>query len=155
MSESPVEGLEIRSYEPSDESFVIALWRECGLQRSWNDPHRDILRKRANGDALFLVAQAEGMVVGSVMAGYDGHRGSINYLGVSVGHRKKGIGRALMRAAEQRVSWGLGCPKINLQVRAENPEAVEFYRRLGYEAFEVIDMGKRLITDDLIGDEAG
>jgi ribosomal protein S18 acetylase RimI-like enzyme len=154
VNEGRVEGLEIRSYEPSDESSVIALWRECGLQRSWNDPHLDILRKRAHKDGLFLVAQAEGIVVGTVMAGYDGHRGSINYLGVSAGHRKKGIGRALMREAEQRLSR-LGCPKINLQVRAENPEAVEFYRRLGFETFEVIDMGKRLIADYLIGDEAG
>jgi ribosomal protein S18 acetylase RimI-like enzyme len=80
------------------------------------------------------------------MAGYDGHRGSINYVGVLPANRKKGIGRALMSEAEQRLH-ARGCPKINLQVRTDNPEAVEFYRRLGYETFEVVDMGKRLIPD--------
>ena len=116
------------------------------MWRSWNDPHLDIARKRAFEDGLFLVAEIDGAVVGTLMAGYDGHRGSINYVGVRPANRKMGIGRALMSAAEQRLSER-GCPKINLQVRTGNLEAVAFYRRLGYQTFEVVDMGKRLIAD--------
>jgi len=138
--------LEIREFESDDEDQVIALWQACGLWRSWNDPHLDITRKQAVRDALFLVAEVEGSVIGTLMAGYDGHRGSVNYVGVLPANRKMGIGRALMSEAERRL-FERGCPKINLQIRTDNLEAVEFYRRLGYETFEVVDMGKRLITD--------
>ena len=136
----------IREFAQADEDQVVALWRDCGLQRSWNDPHLDIERKQAVGDALFLVAEMDGLIVGTLMAGYDGHRGSINYVGVLPSYRKMGIGRGLMSDAERRL-LELGCPKINLQIRLDNLEAVEFYRRLGYETFDVIDMGKRLIPD--------
>jgi len=136
----------IRLFEQGDEAQVIALWHECGLLRTWNDPHLDIARKQAARDGLFLVAEMDGSVVGTLMAGYDGHRGSINYGGVRPANRKMGIGRALMSAAEDRL-LERGCPKVNLQIRTDNLEAVEFYRRLGYEAFAVVDMGKRLIAD--------
>jgi ribosomal protein S18 acetylase RimI-like enzyme len=136
----------IRPFEPADEAQVIALWKACDLQRSWNNPHLDIARKQAAGDGLFLVAEIDGLVVGTLMAGYEGHRGSINYVGVLPGNRKLGIGRALMSEAE-RLLVERGCPKINLQVRTDNLEAVEFYRRLGYETFDIVNMGKRLITD--------
>ncbi|HKY47714.1 MAG TPA: GNAT family acetyltransferase [Acidimicrobiia bacterium] len=138
--------LKIRPFEPTDEAEVIALWQECDLSRSWNDPHLDIARKQDARDGLFLVAEMDESVVGTLMAGYDGHRGSINYVGVLPAHRRIGIGRKLMSAAEELL-LKRGCPKINLQVRIENLEAVEFYRRLGYETFEVVDLGKRLITD--------
>ena len=138
--------LEIRRFEPGDEPQVIALWQACGLRRSWNDPHLDISRKQATDDGLFLVAEMAGLLVGTLMAGYDGHRGSINYVGVLPSNRNMGIGRALMSEAE-RLLFERGCPKINLQIRTDNLGAVEFYRRLGYEPFEVVDMGKRLIPD--------
>jgi ribosomal protein S18 acetylase RimI-like enzyme len=147
MTESGTpQSLKVRPFDEADEAQVIALWQECGLRRSWNDPHLDIARKRAVGDGLFLVAEAGGLLVGTLMAGYDGHRGSVNYLGVLPSRRKMGIGRALMAEAERRL-LERGCPKINLQIRTDNLEAVEFYRRLGYETFDVVDMGKRLITD--------
>lgn len=138
--------LKIRPFEPTDETEVIGLWQECDLSRSWNDPRLDIARKQSALDGLFLVAEMDGSLVGTLMAGYDGHRGSINYVGVLPGRRKMGIGRKLMSAAEDLL-LERGCPKINLQVRINNLEAVEFYRRLGYETFEVVDMGKRLIAD--------
>ncbi len=137
---------EIRPFEQADEAQVISLWQECDLQRSWNNPHLDIARKQVVSDGLFLVAEIDGVVVGTLMAGYEGHRGSINYVGVLPGNRKMGIGRALMSEAE-RLLVERGCPKINLQVRTDNLEAVEFYRRLGYETFDIVNMGKRLITD--------
>jgi ribosomal protein S18 acetylase RimI-like enzyme len=137
---------EIRPFEQADEAQVISLWQECDLQRTWNNPHLDIARKQVVSDGLFLVAEIDGVVVGTLMAGYEGHRGSINYVGVLPGNRKMGIGRALMSEAE-RLLAERGCPKINLQVRTDNLEAVEFYRRLGYETFDIVNMGKRLIPD--------
>lgn len=85
-------------------------------------------------------------MVGAVMVGYDGHRGWINYLAVHPDHRRCGLGSVLMAAAEQRLAE-LGCPKVNLQVRASNQEAVAFYRRIGYSVDDVVSMGRRLEND--------
>jgi ribosomal protein S18 acetylase RimI-like enzyme len=138
----------IRPYEPTDESAVIDLWCLCGLTRAWNDPRRDISRKIAIQPEMFLVAiaQATGALVGTVMAGYEGHRGWINYLAVAPEFRRQGIARSLMSEAEKRLHIA-GCPKINLQVRASNAEVVAFYRAIGFEVDAVISMGKRLIDD--------
>jgi ribosomal protein S18 acetylase RimI-like enzyme len=122
--------MDIRPFTKSDEAAVIRLWERCELTRPWNDPHRDIRRKLAVRPDLFLVGGISGEVVGSVMVGYDGHRGWINYLAVDPEFRKRGFGRLLMAEAELRLLRE-GCPKVNLQVRATNPEAVAFYRRLG------------------------
>ncbi|QSA97181.1 GNAT family acetyltransferase [Methylococcus sp. EFPC2] len=136
----------IRSYESADESAVIELWRRCELIRPWNDPHKDIRRKLTTQAELFLVGVLYGEIVGTAMAGYDGHRGWVNYLAVDPEHRRAGIGRRLMRRAEENLTE-LGCPKLNLQVRTGNHEVLEFYRRLGYRVDEVVSLGKRLISD--------
>ncbi|VTU29685.1 Acetyltransferase YpeA [Variovorax sp. PBS-H4] len=139
--------MKIRSFQPSDEAGVIALWQACGLTRPWNDPHRDIQRKLSEQPELFLVAIGdEGALLGSAMAGFDGHRGWVYYLAVSPGHRRMAIGRALMHEAE-RLLTERGCPKINLLVRSSNAEVVAFYRRLGYTQDDVISLGRRLIPD--------
>ena len=85
-------------------------------------------------------------LVATVMAGYEGHRGWINYLAVAKECRKQGIGRRLMGEAEARLR-AAGCPKINLQIRSSNAEAVAFYRTLGFAVDDVVSMGKRLIPD--------
>jgi ribosomal protein S18 acetylase RimI-like enzyme len=129
---------------------VIAVWQSTGLVREWNDPGRDIDRKTAFQPELFLVAVSDNAdtaeVVGTVMGGYDGHRGSISYLGVLPSQQGRGIGAALVRAVEERVK-ALGCPKVNLQVRIGNEAVYGFYEHLGYERFEVSDWGRRLIAD--------
>ena len=138
--------MQIRRYIQADEAAVVRLWERCGLTRPWNDPRKDIARKLAVRPDLFLVGVEAGEIVCSVMGGYDGHRGWINYLAVSPEHRRHGLGRALMAEAE-RLLLAEGCPKINLQVRSGNAEAIEFYRRVGYGVDEVISLGKRLIPD--------
>ena len=138
--------MHIRPFRPTDEPAVVALWERCDLTRPWNDPHKDIARKLAVRPDLFLVAELDGVVVGTVMAGYDGHRGWINYLGVDPGCRRKGVGRALMAEAERLLRLE-GCPKINLQVRTGNAEAIEFYRRVGFAVDDVVSFGKRLEHD--------
>ena len=136
----------IRPYEPADEEAVVALWHRCGLSRPWNDPRKDLARKRKVRPDLFLVGVVEGAVVATVMVGYDGHRGWVYYLGVDPAHQRGGLGRALMDEAE-RLLRAEGCPKINLQVRTSNLGAVEFYRKVGYALDEVVSLGKRLEKD--------
>ncbi|MCL2490379.1 MAG: GNAT family acetyltransferase, partial [Propionibacteriaceae bacterium] len=125
---------------------VVALWEACGLTRPWNDPRADIARKQKEQPELFLVALLDGHVVGVVMGGYDGHRGSISYLAVAPDRQGQGVGRALVERIEEMLSQR-GCPKINLQVRIDNDQVNGFYEALGYEPFQVTDFGKRLIPD--------
>lgn len=140
--------MHIRPFQPQDQEAVIALWRRCDLVRPWNDPVRDIERKLAVSPGWFLVGVLEGEIVASVMAGYEGHRGWLNYLAVAPEHQRQGLARALVTAAE-RLLREAGCPKINLQVRSSNAGAREFYRRLGYAVDEVVSMGKRLEPDNV------
>ncbi len=124
----------------------MSLWRVCDLTRPWNDPYRDIERKLAVGADNLLVLQDDDRLIGSVMVGYDGHRGWVNYFAVHPDHQRRGFGHLLMSEAEKR-SQLLGCPKVNLQVRGSNRAAVEFYRRIGYTLDDVVSLGRRLIDD--------
>lgn len=137
----------IRPFADADEPAVVALWKRAGITRPWNDPAKDVARKQRVQRDLFLVAVQDDAVVGTVMAGYDGHRGWANYLAVDPSKQRQGIGRALMAAAEAGVR-ALGCPKLSVQVRADNPDALAFYDRLGFARDEVVSMGKRLEHDD-------
>jgi ribosomal protein S18 acetylase RimI-like enzyme len=138
--------VDIRPFEAADEDAVVALWAACGLVRPWNDPRRDIARKLSVQPDLFLVAAEGDVIVGAGMAGFDGHRGWVNYLAVATDRREVGIGQALMAAFEERL-LALGCPKVNLQVRAGNHDVLAFYGRLGYVEDAVVSLGKRLIPD--------
>jgi ribosomal protein S18 acetylase RimI-like enzyme len=138
--------MKIRAFSISDEAAVIELWRRCDLVRPWNDPHKDIQRKLTTQPELFLVGEVAGQLVASVMAGFDGHRGWVNYLAVSPEHRNAGLGRTLMRRVEVALE-ARGCPKLNLQVRTTNHAVLEFYRHIGYATDEVVSLGKRLIPD--------
>ncbi|CAN7235947.1 GNAT family acetyltransferase [Microbacterium sp. LjRoot45] len=138
--------LDIRAFELADTEPVISLWQETGLTRPWNNPHQDIARKLRVQPELFLVAVDGSEIVGSVMAGYDGHRGWLYYLASSPERRGEGIGRRLVERAEEFLI-DLGCPKVQLMVRTENVEVHDFYSSLGFEPFEVWTTGKRLIAD--------
>jgi ribosomal protein S18 acetylase RimI-like enzyme len=142
----------IRVYEPADEDAVVALWQASGLTRPWNDPRADIQRKLADSPWGLLVAddiRHDGLA-GSVMVGYDGHRGSVNYLAVRPDRRGTGLGRALMDHVESLLR-ARGCPKINLQVRPENSAVVAFYAHRGYDMTgqgeQAINLGLRLVVD--------
>lgn len=136
----------VRPFADTDEDAVVALWERCGLTRPWNDPRRDIARKRTVQPELFLVYEADGVIVASAMFGYDGHRGWANYLGVDPAHRHQGIARSLMAEGE-RLLRERGCPKLSLQVRSSNTEATAFYESLGYGRDDVLSYGRRLIQD--------
>jgi ribosomal protein S18 acetylase RimI-like enzyme len=136
----------IRAFELTDEPAVIDLWHHCELVRPQNDPTKDIRRKLNVQPGMFLIAKIENEIIGTVMAGYEGHRGWINYLAVSPQHRRQGIATALMQEAE-RILRLVGCPKINLQVRSTNRDVIEFYRQIGFAVDDVVSMGKRLECD--------
>jgi ribosomal protein S18 acetylase RimI-like enzyme len=138
--------MKIRAFSIADEAAVIEIWRRCDLVRPWNDPHKDIQRKLTTQPELFLVGEIADRLVASVMAGFDGHRGWVNYLAVSPEHRNAGLGRTLMRYVEDALE-ARGCPKLNLQIRTTNHAVLDFYRHIGYAADEVISLGKRLIPD--------
>ena len=138
--------LTLRPFSATDSEAVISLWQECGLIHPNNDPRKDIARKLRVRPDLFLVGVIEGRIVASVMIGYEGHRGWINYLAVAPEHQKRGFGRSLMEEAE-RTLHAEGCPKINLQIRTTNAGVLAFYRALGYMQDEVISLGKRLEHD--------
>jgi ribosomal protein S18 acetylase RimI-like enzyme len=138
--------MNIRPYIPEDEPAVIDLWHNCGLVRPWNNPGLDIQRKLQVNPELFLIGLWNGQVTASAMGGYEGHRGWVNYLAVKPAYRKLGFGRRIMIELEKQL-LERGCPKINLQVRQGNEEALAFYSRIGYKDDAVTSLGKRLIED--------
>lgn len=142
--------MQIRPFRMDDEAAVVALWAQCGLTRPWNDPHKDVSRKLKVQPELFLVGEEDAAIVATVMAGYEGHRGWINYLAVAPAFRGRGFARALIGRVE-KVLLGMGCPKISLLIRSSNPEAMAFYRHIGYAQDDVVTFGKRLIHDRPVG----
>ena len=139
--------MEIRPFRDADTASVVALWRAAQLIHPSNDAERDIRRKMNDSPWGFLVlTDDDGAIIGSVMVGYDGHRGWINYLACHPDHRRRGVATALMDEA-RRLLVERGCPKINLQVRSGNESALRFYERLGYSDDAVSSLGLRLIPD--------
>lgn len=140
----PSTPFEIRSFDSADTDGVIALWHYVfGAEAPHNQPQAVLQRKLVNRDDLLLVARANQRVVGTALAGYDGHRGWLYAVAVHPEWRRLGIGTALLRTAESRLA-ALGCVKLNLQIRASNARVEAFYRRLGYHVEARINMGKIL-----------
>lgn len=136
--------MQIRPYAGADEQAVIALWSEDGSDGApHNDPATVIRNKLAVEQDLFLVAIVDDAVVGTVMGGYDGHRGWVYAVQVARSCRRKGIGSALVRRLEALLAER-DCLKVNLQVRSTNAGVVAFYEQLGYAVEERVSMGKRL-----------
>jgi ribosomal protein S18 acetylase RimI-like enzyme len=136
--------MQIRLYDDADESAVLALWRTALADSApHNDPVVALRRKLAVGRDLLYVAVADEVVIGTVLGGYDGHRGWIYSVAVDAAHRRRGIGSALLRHLEAELRRR-GCLKLNLQVRTRNLEVVAFYESLGFTTDAVISMGKRL-----------
>lgn len=135
--------LVIGPYREELRDQVIALWQNCGLVFPGNDAGKDIDLKMAEQPQWLLVGESGDQLLGTVMVGYDGHRGWINYLAVDPSHRGKGLGRALMMHVEKLLLLR-GCPKINLQIRSSNSDTRLFYEALGYSIEDRLSLGKRL-----------
>ncbi|MGD8946179.1 MAG: GNAT family acetyltransferase [Desulfobacterales bacterium] len=139
--------MEIVEYREKDAKEVIELWYKCNLVVPSNNPRADIDRKLMVDRELFLLGILKGKIIATVMGGYEGHRGWINYLAVDPAYRRNEYGRRMMQEVEKRIR-DRGCPKINLQVRASNDAVIQFYRSLGYTDDNVIGLGKRLVEDE-------
>jgi hypothetical protein len=140
--------MNIRAVTPDDIDAIVDLWTRVFPEYSdplkpQRDPRSSIERKLAFGDGLFWLGLQDDRPTGTVMAGYDGHRGWIYSLGVDPASRRSGLGEALVAHAEARLS-ALGCPKINLQVLDTNSGALAFWQSVGYAPDAVISLGKRL-----------
>jgi ribosomal protein S18 acetylase RimI-like enzyme len=133
----------LRFYRDGDEAALIALWQACGLTRPWNPPADDIALVRRSQHGEILVAAEGEAIVGSVVVGHDGHRGWVYYLAVAPAHRRGGLGRRLMRAAEAWVA-ARGVRKLELMVRDGNAAVVDFYDRIGYAREPVLVMSRWL-----------
>jgi ribosomal protein S18 acetylase RimI-like enzyme len=139
--------MNIRPFQVADTNAVVALWSNVfGYPQPRNAPENVIRQKMSVQPELFFVAVLDGIPVGTVMGGYDGHRGWVYSLAVRPEVRRQGIGSALMRHVEHELTRR-GCPKINLQVVASNAATVAFYSKLGYVVEERISMGK--VTEPL------
>jgi ribosomal protein S18 acetylase RimI-like enzyme len=134
--------MNIRSASDKDEVAVVALWRACGLTASYNDPANDFRFALGKPSSDILVADDNG-VCGAIMVGHDGHRGWLYYVAVEPARQRRGIGRALVRAAEQWLKER-DVPKVHLMVRETNEAVTAFYRRIGYDLMPRINMQKWL-----------
>jgi ribosomal protein S18 acetylase RimI-like enzyme len=133
----------ISEFRPQMREKVIKLWTECELVVPQNDPNRDIDRKVSHSPELFLTAEIEGELVGTIMCGYEGHRGWLNYLAVAPKFQNLGIGRKLVDAGLSLLDQA-GCAKVNLQVRGTNKSAICFYKKLGFQTDDVLSLGLKL-----------
>lgn len=132
----------VRAYSASDRESVIELWRSVFPDDPpWSEPLDVIDRKMRVQPELFFVCEVDGEAVGTVLAGFDGARGWVHHLAVSPRYRRRGIATRLMHAAEKGLER-LGCPKLNLQVRATSSEVVAFYERLGFAVEDRVSLGK-------------
>jgi ribosomal protein S18 acetylase RimI-like enzyme len=134
---------EIVRYASEHQRAMVELWTKCGLVVPQNDPIVDIQKKVDFQPELFFVALLDGKVIGSVMVGYEGHRGWMNYLAVLPDYQKQGYGRKLVEKGIRELE-NLGCLKVNLQVRKSNLSVIEFYKHLGFKDDNVVGLGKRL-----------
>jgi ribosomal protein S18 acetylase RimI-like enzyme len=135
--------LSIAPLEEADVAAVIALWQRCGLTRPWNDPAADIALARQGSNAAVLLGRDGDAVVASVLVGHDGHRGWVYYVAVDPQHRKKGLGRAIMAAAEEWLR-ARGILKLQLMVRPDNIQVQAFYETLDYDEQERVVYAKWL-----------
>ncbi len=135
--------MQIRIFKEADTAAVSALWQEVFPDGPpHNAPAVAISQKLEYQPELFFVAEIDGEIAGTMLCGYDGHRGWLYLLAVSPAHRREKIGIRLVRHAEHALT-ARGCTKINLQTRATNPDAAIFFHTLGYEVEELVSMGKR------------
>jgi len=140
----------IRAAAEEDEAAVVALWRACALVVGHSDPVRDFRAVRAKPASDILVAVDEGMLIGSIAVGHDSNRGWLHYVSVDPARRGHGVGRDLVRAAEEWLATR-DVIDVHLTVRSANADAVRFYEHIGYGVLPSVMMEKTLRKPGGIG----
>lgn len=139
--------IKIREFRfPSDYESVYQLWQsmERGVHVGRSDTLAEIEKKLRRDPDLFLVAESDGVIIGSVIGGFDGRRGLIYHLAVSPPFRGQGIGSCLMDEVESRLR-AKGCLKSYLLVTSDNTEGELYYQHRGWQHMDSIHLyGKEL-----------
>jgi ribosomal protein S18 acetylase RimI-like enzyme len=136
--------MRIREFKTADEEDVISIWEQVlPNDRPHNRPAKVIRDKVRAQDNLFFVAEEAQRVIGTIIAGYDGHRGWLYSVAVHPDAHGTGAGKNLVDHALDALK-ARGCTKVNLQIRANNSQVVQFYERLGFTLEDRISMGKLL-----------
>jgi ribosomal protein S18 acetylase RimI-like enzyme len=138
--------MNIRELDESDLTAAVDLWRAVDLVREWNDPAGDFRGALVGATSAILGAEVDGVLVGTAMVGYDGHRGWLYYVAVSPSLQRQGMGSALTQAGEEWLS-ARGAHKVQLMVRRGNDDPRLFYSELGYAPSDVTVFAKWLAPD--------
>lgn len=137
--------MRLREFRLDDYDAVMALWQNAGpgIGISRSDGKEEIRKKLLRDPDLFLLAEEEGRIIGSVIGGFDGRRGIIYHLAVEESYRRQGIGKRLMDEVERRLA-AKGCLRCYLLVKKDAPEVIEFYDRLGWEILDLDVLAKNI-----------
>jgi ribosomal protein S18 acetylase RimI-like enzyme len=139
--------MKIRPFEIADSAAVEQLWKEVFPDDPPHNAPRKVIREKMSVQKeLFFVAEDDGSIIGTVVSGYDGHRGWLYAVAVKPAFRRRGVGRKLIEHAVAALSR-MGCPKVNLQVRSTNADVIAFYQKLGFTTEDRVSMGKKLEED--------
>jgi ribosomal protein S18 acetylase RimI-like enzyme len=122
---------------PDDYDAVMHFWEniEKGMHIGPSDAPAEIQKKIQRDPDLFLVAESNNEIIGTVIGGFDGRRGLIYHLAVAASLRGQGIGSRLMSEVEARLR-ARGCLKCYLVVLRDNAEAMRFYEDIGWQWME-------------------
>jgi hypothetical protein len=136
--------MKIRNYHQSDKESVISLWKEIfNPNQHHNTPEIAINMKIKNNDNLFFIAEEENQIIGTIISGFDGHRGWLYSLAVHPDYWRKGIGTLLVKRALDELK-NVGCLKVNLQIYGKNKTVKDFYEKMGFIIEDRISMGKKM-----------
>ena len=126
-------GLAIRPARKDDSADIVALWSAAGAHPTVTDNAESVEQLLARDETALFVADLDGHIVGTIIAGWNGWRGSLYRIAVLPEHRRRGIASALLREAESSL-WARGAARIDAVVIASDDHAVEFWTSVGYEA---------------------
>ncbi len=131
---------------PQDYATVLSLWQTAGkgIHIARSDEINEIAKKLTRDPDLFLVAEADGLIIGAVLGGFDGRRGIMYHLAVSEPFRSRGVASSLTKELEHRFQQK-GCLKIYLLVYEDNLQAIQFYEKREYYKMDLLIYGKDLL----------
>ena len=135
--------MDVRQFRDGDGDQLRTFWLACGIRIRPGDDDRSLGAFAARNEGLFLLAEENGHLVGSILAGFDGRRGWLYHVATHPDERRRGIARTLVAQVEERLR-ALGCPKVNLIVWEENAHGMRFWEAIGYRREKSVEYGKEL-----------